>query len=525
MNKNTKRIILMTLAIGIISAVSPAVNVNLLTTKAYASDANDEYYLDSLKLYDDDGNNIKLYEDNDYADRIDDDDVEDGEIYYAKSPSDALSIKIKGPSDKYVKVFSGSSSSSKGKNPRQDVDLSEDTGTTTLIIKVYAEEPDDDIRYKDNDDYDVLSTYRVKVEYTGDDKDVGNNDVYLERLSVNNNMIELSESKTEYTYNVDSDVKEVTIRATPEDDDYDVTIDDKLVYSADNYKTTVDLDEGTNEFEIEIEDGDKDKIYTLIINRGSASSTSTSTTNTKNAEDYDDIYLERLSIDGKVIPLLKSKINYTYSVNSDVNKVIIRAIPEEDNYDVTIDGEYVDFDEDYKKTVHLIKGKNEIEIEIEDNSDKRVYTLVINRGNVSATSTSTTITETTTQNTETDVTNIKTNQWIQVNGKWQYNDISGKPVKDAWVQNYYLQENGNMATGWLNYGGIWYYLGTDGAKKTGWQLIDGSWYYLDSQGEIQTGWFKDIDGKYYYLNNYGAMAYNTTIDGYKLGANGAWIGR
>lgn len=82
-----------------------------------------------------------------------------------------------------------------------------------------------------------------------------------------------------------------------------------------------------------------------------------------------------------------------------------------------------------------------------------------------------------------------------------------------------------MATGWLNYGGCWYYLGSDGAKRTGWQWVGGNWYYLDSQGKVQTGWIKDWNGKYYYLNTYGAMVYNTTIDGYRLGADGAWTGR
>jgi hypothetical protein len=33
----------------------------------------------------------------------------------------------------------------------------------------------------------------------------------------------------------------------------------------------------------------------------------------------------------------------------------------------------------------------------------------------------------------------------------------------------------------------------------------------------------DVDGRYYYLYSNGSMAYNTTIGGYKLGLNGAWI--
>jgi hypothetical protein len=345
-------------------------------------------------------------------------------------------------------------------------------------------------------------------------------------------MIDLSESKLTYIYNVDSDVKEVTIRPTPEDDDYDVKIDSKRIYSSDNYKETVDLDEGTNEFEIELEDGDKDRIYTLIINRGNPSSTSTSTTNTttKNAEDYDNIYLDKLVMDGKIIALSKSIINYSYNVPRDKDEVIIKAEPPEDYYTVIVGDNEIDENDDYKTTVHLNTGENAIKIDLknENSDDERVYTLNITRGSTSSISdaiTSASDAITPIQNTEADVTEVKSNQWVQVNGKWQYNDATGNLVKNTWVENYYVQDNGDMATGWLNYDGSWYYLGEDGARKIGWQSINKNWYYLNSQGKIQTGWIKDVSGKYYYLNSYGAMVYNTTVDGYKLGSDGAWTGK
>jgi hypothetical protein len=531
MNKNTKKIVAIVLAMGIISAAAPTTNINLLTTRAYASDDNDEDYLDSLNLYDEDGDSINVYSNNDYSYRINDDDIEEGETYYAKTSSDTVGINIEGPSDKYVKVFNGTSSLSKGKDIGDDIEIS-DNEVNTLIIKVYSTEPEEDIRYKDNDDYDILSTYKIKVEYTNYGEDKENNNIYLERLSINNNMIDLSESKLTYIYNVDSDVKEVTIRPTPEDDDYDVKIDSKRIYSSDNYKETVDLDEGTNEFEIELEDGDKDRIYTLIINRGNPSSTSTSTTNTttKNAEDYDNIYLDKLVMDGKIIALSKSIINYSYNVPRDKDEVIIKAEPPEDYYTVIVGDNEIDENDDYKTTVHLNTGENAIKIDLknENSDDERVYTLNITRGSTSSISdaiTSASDAITPIQNTEADVTEVKSNQWVQVNGKWQYNDATGNLVKNTWVENYYVQDNGDMATGWLNYDGSWYYLGEDGARKIGWQSINKNWYYLNSQGKIQTGWIKDVSGKYYYLNSYGAMVYNTTVDGYKLGSDGAWTGK
>ena len=39
---------------------------------------------------------------------------------------------------------------------------------------------------------------------------------------------------------------------------------------------------------------------------------------------------------------------------------------------------------------------------------------------------------------------------------------------------------------------------------------------------MQTGWIND-KGTWYYCNGSGAMLANTTVDGYTLGANGAWV--
>ena len=59
---------------------------------------------------------------------------------------------------------------------------------------------------------------------------------------------------------------------------------------------------------------------------------------------------------------------------------------------------------------------------------------------------------------------------------------------------------------------------------TGWIQIGGNWYYLNQLGAMMTGWLENSDGKWYYLNpESGVMISNTTIDGYVLGADGAWI--
>ncbi|MDR3594391.1 N-acetylmuramoyl-L-alanine amidase family protein [Clostridium sp.] len=97
----------------------------------------------------------------------------------------------------------------------------------------------------------------------------------------------------------------------------------------------------------------------------------------------------------------------------------------------------------------------------------------------------------------------------------------------GWIKNIdgtwsYAKADGTKATGWVQDGAAWYYLKADGIMATGWQNIGGTWYYLKASGAMQTGWIND-NGIWYYCNASGAMLADTTVDGYLLGSNGAWI--
>lgn len=420
MNKNVKKIVAIALAIGTVSAVVPSTNYNLLSTKVYAAE-NTESKLKSLELLTESGSKIKLYDSNDYKndDIVNSKDVEADDVYYAKTSSETVNIDIDGPSSKYVRVFKANNDNTQGKKITDDINLQKGS-RTNLTIRVYDQEPGDNVRYKD----DFVSEYKIKVN-------------------------------------------------------------------------SVSIDEDPN----------------IIDDTGS----------------YDDVYLERLSVNGQSIPLSDKVTKYTYDVASDVDEVEIKVKPEYDDYDVTIGDKYVDEDDKYKTKVNLEKGENEIKIKVEDDNDGddecRVYTLVINRGK-SSTNTSTTTDTTKDAEISTKDTKTITSQWIQNNGVWQYYDENGKLAKSRWIQNYYVQADGSLATGWLNIDGNIYYLGTDGAKKTGWQSVNGVWYYLAiGEGRMITGWFMDVTGKYYYLKDDGTMAYSTKIGLYTLGADGAWIGR
>ena len=115
--------------------------------------------------------------------------------------------------------------------------------------------------------------------------------------------------------------------------------------------------------------------------------------------------------------------------------------------------------------------------------------------------------------------------WNQIDNKWYLMDSNGimqtgwKLVDNDW---YYLNTRGDMETGWKSVNSKWYYLNERGDMATGWKFINNKWYYLNENGDMATGW-KLINNKWYYLNENGDMAYDTVINGYRLGSDGAWI--
>ncbi len=518
MNKNIKKVIAVALTLSAFAAISPATEYNLFTTKAYASDDDDENTedkLDKLRVETSSGKSIQLYDDKDMgsSDKIDDDEVDEGDTYYAKTSSSKISISTSGPKSKYVRVFKGTSSSTKGKKTSSDISLS--SGTNTIVVRIYSEEPDSSPKYSDDDD--VIGTYTIKVKYTGSDDsdsddDDSNDDIYLDRIKLSEGDISFSKNTTSYNIKVDDDVDEIDITAEPDDEDEQtVRINGSKVDEDDDWEKTVDLKKGKNKIEITVEDDDDNKrTYTLNITRGQVSTTS------------DKIYLDTLKVGATNLTLSEDKKEYNLKFKSNTKKVQIYADPKDSDYTVTIDGTEVDNGDGYKKDVELEDGKvQSFKVKVKNSSGtEQVYTLNIGRGDdlkssdFPAISTGTTNNNTSNNNSANTNTNnngqssnitvgnnSNANKWVIVNGKWQFNDSKGTPLKNQWHDNYYLDQNGDMATGWLQLNGEWYYLGSDGAKKTGWQYDGWAWYYMDGRG---------------------VMLKNTVVDGYRLQANGAW---
>ena len=63
----------------------------------------------------------------------------------------------------------------------------------------------------------------------------------------------------------------------------------------------------------------------------------------------------------------------------------------------------------------------------------------------------------------------------------------------------------------------------DPTPTNAWLYESGIWYYFRNSGMmVSSGWHR-LRGQWYYFYGSGAMAANTTIGGYRVGADGAWV--
>lgn len=89
--------------------------------------------------------------------------------------------------------------------------------------------------------------------------------------------------------------------------------------------------------------------------------------------------------------------------------------------------------------------------------------------------------------------------WTCVNGNWYYFATSGE-MQTGWRNIggiwYYMNSLGRMVTGWNYINNYWYYMNSSGEMQKGWQNIGGVWYYMYSSGEMAANtWIEN-----YYVN-------------------------
>ncbi|WP_288229958.1 NlpC/P60 family protein [uncultured Faecalicoccus sp.] len=117
--------------------------------------------------------------------------------------------------------------------------------------------------------------------------------------------------------------------------------------------------------------------------------------------------------------------------------------------------------------------------------------------------------------------------WVSLDGKYYYFDEEGQIVKNQWIGEYYVDENGIWDTSkfkqkWILNSTGWWYRHEDGSYTTNdFEVINGQTYYFNAAGYMVTGW-QLIEGKYYYFDASGAMAKDTWIGEYYVDENGIW---
>jgi len=280
-----------------------------------------------------------------------------------------------------------------------------------------------------------------------------------------------------------------------------------------------------------------EKTYTIYVRKANTSS--------QTEQDREYAYLSNIHLSDGIVNFSKKETSYDVNIDEAVDKLTVRATPEYNGDYVEINGSSVYKDDNFEKTIDLDKGNNTIKIYIEHDKEDTTYTLNLNRGKVSVSTTKADDMNFTIQS------NLnKVNVWQQNDGKWRYIDGSGEILKNQfWFDkstgiNYYLKEDGYRATGWFNNNNNWYYFSETGQMKTGWVNLNKNWYYLnqsgvmkmgwledstgnsyylDNNGAMKIGWIENSDGKWYYLDSTGKMVKSATINGETLGADGSLV--
>lgn len=116
---------------------------------------------------------------------------------------------------------------------------------------------------------------------------------------------------------------------------------------------------------------------------------------------------------------------------------------------------------------------------------------------------------------------LHTSTWAEQDGVWRYFDADGKAIAtaepgfmDVAGMRFYINASGKPAFDqWVLADGAWYWMNAQGNPATGWQQVSGKWYFLDGSGKMQTGWVRPSGSTWYWLKPSGAMGEGWLLDG------------
>ncbi|MDO5518811.1 MAG: cadherin-like beta sandwich domain-containing protein, partial [Clostridium sp.] len=421
MNKNIRRIISMTLLLGAVSTIVPN-NFIFNNGEAYAAtyDNAANGNLQELNFYKENGLKLSILKDGFYGKELSS--LADTDEYYVVlDNSDYISIQaeIAGDGSNVVKAFTTNDKDESGYDIKsgKDNDIRIGSGTQTIYLRTYRSESDYKYALKKGRVDDCIKTYTIHVRKSNkvSESESLKSTVYLKDLYLSDCDISFSRKTTNYYLNVDEDVKEILLRATPNDSDATVEVNDDELSEDDDYEKTIDLEKGDNVYKIVVENDDDILTYTLNIYRG----------NDKKYEDSSDNDSSSNNSKWELGEYNTSATNTWKKQNGKWQYIdgTGQALKNKWWFDVKDGNSYYLDQEGYAST-----GWKNI-------NNKWYYF----DGNGA----------------------MKTG-WIQSGANW-----------------YYLNKGGIMQTGWTeDLNNKWYYLGDDGAMKTGWlQDTDGNWYY------------------------------------------------
>ena len=143
------------------------------------------------------------------------------------------------------------------------------------------------------------------------------------------------------------------------------------LYKDDGYERKVNLNKGRNIVTVAVSnDYSNARTYTLYVNRGAKGVTNSNLRKDK-------VYLDYIDLSDASINFDKDKTSYDINVADSLEKITIQAEAEDYDNTVKIAGSVVDADDDYKKTISLNKGKNQIEVRVVEDDKQRSYMINI----------------------------------------------------------------------------------------------------------------------------------------------------
>lgn len=210
------------------------------------------------------------------------------------------------------------------------------------------------------------------------------------RDGYNGDTVKLGDDK-EYYVKMTDDSDGIKIDADPEDSDYIVRIFTSDKENATPIKPGEEISLGKGDTTLYVRTYEslgalreaKDVKKDVRISEDEYTINVRKTTGSSNEDTVQDsIYLDKIQLSRGSISFLKQVTSYDINVDDSTEEIKITAPPESENNRVRIDGSVVESSNNYKKTVSLNKGKNEIKIKVtDDNDNQRTYTLNITRGN------------------------------------------------------------------------------------------------------------------------------------------------